>query len=99
MIVFNYGLHQTRRITIEAPGFNTNSNVNLWRLVSLGPGSNRTTSFRQMLRCAPSASGVELWKLGHAPWQYSNGRSETHSHSSNQTKLLIYEGSSSFCVP
>lgn len=40
LIVFNYGLHESRRITIEAPGFSSNGNVNLWRLISAGPGSS-----------------------------------------------------------
>jgi hypothetical protein len=58
MIVFNYGLHQTRRITIEAPGFNTNSNVNLWRLVSLGPGSNNELQTDVTVRAERFGSGA-----------------------------------------
>ena len=37
LIVFNYGLHQTRQISLEAPGLN--SNAKLWRMVSPGPGA------------------------------------------------------------
>ena len=39
LIVFNYGLHQARRISLEAPGLKSNSNVNLWRIISSGPGA------------------------------------------------------------
>jgi hypothetical protein len=38
LIVFNYGLHQTRRVSLEGPGLN--SGAKLWRLVSPGPGAN-----------------------------------------------------------
>jgi hypothetical protein len=40
LIVFNYGLHQTRKISLEAAGLNAKSNAKLWRLVSSGPGAN-----------------------------------------------------------
>jgi hypothetical protein len=40
LIVFNYGLHQARRISVEAPGLNAGSNSKLWRLVSSGPEAN-----------------------------------------------------------
>jgi hypothetical protein len=40
LIVFNYGLHQARRISLEAPGLKSNPNVNLWTLISPGPGAN-----------------------------------------------------------
>jgi alpha-L-arabinofuranosidase len=39
LIVFNYGLHEARRVSLEAPGLATNSRVNLWRLTSSGPGA------------------------------------------------------------
>ena len=39
LIVFNYGLHETRRISLEAPGIASNPHVNLWRLTSSGPGA------------------------------------------------------------
>jgi hypothetical protein len=38
LIVFNYGLHQTRRVSLEGPGLN--SGAKLWRLVSPGPGAS-----------------------------------------------------------
>ena len=44
LIVFNYGLHQARRLSLEAPGLKSNQNVNLWRINSSGPGaSNEAT--------------------------------------------------------
>jgi hypothetical protein len=39
LIVFNYGLHQARRLTLEAPGLSSHRNVGLWRLLSPEPGS------------------------------------------------------------
>ena len=39
LIVFNYGLHETRRISLEAAGLASNTRVNLWRLTSSGPGA------------------------------------------------------------
>jgi hypothetical protein len=38
LIVFNYGLHQSRRVSLEGPGLN--SGAKLWRLVSPGPGAS-----------------------------------------------------------
>lgn len=40
LIVLNYGLHQSRKINIEAPGLNANSNAKLWHIVSPSPGAN-----------------------------------------------------------
>jgi hypothetical protein len=40
LIVFNYGLHAVRRISVEAAGLNANSDAKVWRLVSSGPGSS-----------------------------------------------------------
>jgi hypothetical protein len=39
LIVFNYGLHQARRVRVEAPGLAHSANVRLWRLRSPGPGA------------------------------------------------------------
>jgi hypothetical protein len=39
LVVFNYGLHAARRVSVEAAGLNANSNAKVWRLVSAGPGS------------------------------------------------------------
>ena len=44
LIVFNYGLHQARRIALDAPGLANNPNVNLRRLVSPGPGATNETT-------------------------------------------------------
>jgi hypothetical protein len=42
LIVFNYGLHQMRRISVDGPGLRAGAKA--WRLVSPGPGaSNETT--------------------------------------------------------
>ena len=40
LIVFNYGLHQARGLSVEAPGLNSNPTAQMWRLVSSGPGAN-----------------------------------------------------------
>jgi len=40
LVVFNYGLHQARQISIEASGLLANPDVKLGRLVSPGPGAN-----------------------------------------------------------
>lgn len=40
LIVFNYGLHQSRRLSVDAPGLNAKTNGKMWRLVSSGPGAN-----------------------------------------------------------
>ena len=40
LVVFNYGLHQARRISVEASGLQANPDVKLWKLVSPGPGAN-----------------------------------------------------------
>ena len=39
MVVFNYGLHASRRISLDGPGLNANTNIDLWRMVSPGPGA------------------------------------------------------------
>jgi hypothetical protein len=44
LVIFNYGLHQARRISVEASGLQSNSNVRLWRLVSSGPGASNENS-------------------------------------------------------
>jgi hypothetical protein len=38
LILFNYGLHHARRLSLEAAGLAHNPHVSLWRLVSSGPG-------------------------------------------------------------
>ncbi len=39
LIVFNYGLHQSRQIRVEAPGLNSHSSIGVARMVSPGPGA------------------------------------------------------------
>ena len=38
LIVFNYGLHRARRVSIQAPGLAGNAQASLWKLVSSSPG-------------------------------------------------------------
>jgi alpha-L-arabinofuranosidase len=40
LVVFNYGLHQSRRVSIEAPGFNPSAGASVWRMLSPGPGAS-----------------------------------------------------------
>jgi hypothetical protein len=40
LVVFNYGLHRSRKISVEASDLQANSDVKLWKLVSPGPGAN-----------------------------------------------------------
>ena len=39
LVVFNYGLHQSRRVSVEAPGLRAGGDARVWRLVSPGPGA------------------------------------------------------------
>jgi alpha-L-arabinofuranosidase len=39
LIVFNYGLHQARRIAVDVPGLKGKMQASLYRLVSAGPGA------------------------------------------------------------
>jgi hypothetical protein len=39
MILFNYGLHTARAVSVEGPGLNSNTSVKVWRLINSGPGS------------------------------------------------------------
>ena len=39
LIVFNYGLHEARRVSLDAPGIASNARVNLWMLTSPWPGA------------------------------------------------------------
>ena len=48
LIVFNYGLHQTRRISVEGAGLR--SGAKLWRLVSSGPGANNEGATQVTIR-------------------------------------------------
>jgi hypothetical protein len=48
LIVFNYGLHQIRRISLEGPGLR--SGANLWRLLSPGPGASNEGATQVTIR-------------------------------------------------
>jgi hypothetical protein len=50
LVVFNYGLHRARRISLEAPGLRSNPEVKLWRLVSPGPGANNEENAQVTVR-------------------------------------------------
>jgi hypothetical protein len=61
LVVFNYGLHQARRISLEAPGLESNPNVRLWRLVSSGPDASNENSVEVTAREERlSGTGLEL---------------------------------------
>ena len=57
LIVFNYGLTQSRRIRLEAPGLN--HGARLWRLASGSPGDNNEHS-EQVAIHAEKMAGQEL---------------------------------------
>ncbi|WP_420236775.1 hypothetical protein ACOBR2_14210 [Telmatobacter bradus] len=57
LLVFNYGLEQSRHIHLEAPGLN--GKAKLWRLVSPGPGATNESSEQVTIR-EESFSGTEL---------------------------------------
>jgi hypothetical protein len=57
LIVFNYGLHQARRISLEAPGLT--SSAKLWRIASSGPGANNEATPEVTIR-EERFSGTEL---------------------------------------
>jgi hypothetical protein len=40
LILFNYGLHTARAVSLEAPGINSRSSAKVWRLMHSGPGSS-----------------------------------------------------------
>jgi hypothetical protein len=48
LIAFNYGLHQTRQISLEGPGLK--SGARLWRLVSPGPGASNEDATQVVIR-------------------------------------------------
>jgi hypothetical protein len=50
LVLFNYGLHTTRAVTLEAPGINSHSNLKVWRLTNSGPGSSNETTTQVTVR-------------------------------------------------
>ena len=49
LIVFNYGLHQARRISVEAPGLSANSSVKLSK-ISTNPGATNEDSVQVQIQ-------------------------------------------------
>jgi hypothetical protein len=50
LIVFNYGIHHSRRIRIEAAGLKAGASGRLWRLVSPSPGANNEDQVQVTLK-------------------------------------------------
>jgi hypothetical protein len=59
LIVFNYGLHLARRMSVEAPGLIAKSNPKVWRLVSSGPGANNEDQLQVTVK-EEKLNGTEL---------------------------------------
>jgi hypothetical protein len=59
LIVFNYGLHQARRLGLGAPGLKSNPNVNLWELIGSGPGASNESETQVTVR-PERFSGTDL---------------------------------------
>jgi len=59
LVVLNYGLHQSRRIAVDGPGLKSNPNVDLWTLVSSGPGANNESETQVTVK-AERFSGSDL---------------------------------------
>ena len=59
LVVFNYGLHQTRKISIGARGLDSKTRASLWMLKSFGPGAGNETHVQVKAEQAPF-SGPEL---------------------------------------
>jgi hypothetical protein len=59
MVVFNYGLSRTRKISVEARGLDAKTRVSLWMLKSAGPGTSNETQVQVKAEEAPF-SGTEL---------------------------------------
>jgi hypothetical protein len=59
LVVFNYGLHQARRISVEASGLPANPDVKLWKLVSPAPGATNEEQVQVTVK-EERLSGSEL---------------------------------------
>jgi hypothetical protein len=59
LVLFNYGLHAARAITLEAPGVSSHSNLRVWKLANSGPGSSNETA-NQVTVKAEEISGGDL---------------------------------------
>jgi len=72
LIVFNYGLHQARRISIDAPGFKPHQNMHLWRVVSPSPGAGNEDTVQVKAREERWAGGeliIPPYSMAVLDWQ------------------------------
>jgi hypothetical protein len=53
LAVFNYGLHQARRVSVDGPGLSGNAGVSLWRIISSGPGDTNEETVRVRVKQEP----------------------------------------------
>jgi hypothetical protein len=71
LIVFNYGLHAARRMSIAGPGLGAGLNAKVFRMVSPGPGATNEERFEvtvkeerlsgTILELAPCSMAVVMW--------------------------------------
>jgi hypothetical protein len=59
LIVFNYGLHESRKVSVDAPGLRANPDVNLWTLLSPGPGATNENDTQVQVK-AERFNGAQL---------------------------------------
>jgi hypothetical protein len=72
LVVFNYGLHQARRVSIDAAGLKSNPDAKLWRLVSHGPGSTNEEQVQVTIKEERlSGTGIELAPCSMAVLEWS----------------------------
>ena len=50
LILFNYGLHAARSVSIDAPGISARSNLRVWRLIHSGPESSNEVATQVTVR-------------------------------------------------
>jgi hypothetical protein len=50
LVLFNYGLHTSRAVTLEAPGIGPHSTLKVWRLMNSGPDSSNETANQVTVR-------------------------------------------------
>jgi hypothetical protein len=50
IVLFNYGLHTPRSVTVEAPGITASSHLRVWKLTHSGPGSSNEDSTQVTVR-------------------------------------------------
>jgi hypothetical protein len=50
MILFNYGLHTVRAVSVEGPGLNSSTSLKVWRLINSGPGSTNEVATQVTVR-------------------------------------------------